>query len=117
MPKGLKEEANQQKLSNFVAPSSVSPAPPAPSTKGNQNTKKQPNQDISTTSINNKKENTRESKKRKKNSGDKPPKKKLIADKETRNMDLDTRFNELEARLSTKSLRMLLKMLTATSKT
>ena len=102
MPKGLKEEVNQQKLNNFVAPSSVSPSPhPVQPTKGNPNTKK-PNQDNITPSINSKKENTSESKKRKKNSGDKPPTKKLMADKELQNMDLDTRFNELEARLSTK---------------
>ena len=107
MPKGLKEEANQQKLNNFVSPSSVSPAPhpvqptKVQPTKGNPNTKK-PNQDNSTPSINSTKENTSESKKRKKNSGDKPPTKKLMADKELQNMDLETRFNELEARLSTK---------------
>ena len=110
MPKGLKEEANQQKLSNFVAPSSVSPAPapPVPPSKVNQTAKK-PNQDNSSTSTtnttstnNNKKGNTIENKKRKKNSGDKPPTKKLIADREMQNMDLETRFNELEARLSTK---------------
>ena len=102
MPKGLKEDANQQKLSNFVASSSVeniSPAPPPiPHPKGNFPTKKS-NQDNSVN--NNRKEKTSESKKRKKNSGDKPPTKKLIEDKERQNMDLETRFNELEARLST----------------
>ena len=104
MPKGLKEDANQQKLSNFVASNSVesiSPAPPAipPHPKGNCPARKS-NQDNSAN--NNRKEKTSESKKRKKNSGDKPPTKKLIEDKERRDMDLETRFNELEARLSTK---------------
>ena len=106
MPKGLKEEPNQQKLSNFVAATSVdniSPAPTIPPTKANSRAKKltkdnNPNPNpIPTTSINNK-----ESKKRKKNSGDKPPTKKLIEDKENTSMDLETRFNELETRLSNK---------------
>ena len=83
MPKGLKEDANQQKLSNFVASSSVektSPAPPPiPHPKGNCPTKRS-NQDNSVN--NNKKEKTGESKKRKNNSGDKAPTKKLIEDKE-----------------------------------
>ena len=106
MPKGLKEEPNQQKLSNFVAATSVdniSPAPTVPPTKANPRAKKltkdnNPNPNpIPTTSI-----NSKESKKRKKNSGDKPPTKKLIEDKENTSMDLETRFNELETRLSNK---------------
>ena len=106
MPKGLKEEPNQQKLSNFVATNSehkVSPIPTIPTTKANSRTKKStkdnnPNPNPSpTTSVNNK-----ESKKRKKNSGEKPPTKKLIEDKVHTSMDLDTRFNELETRLSNK---------------
>lgn len=106
MPKGLKEEPNQQKLSNFVATNSehkISPIPTIPTTKANSRTKKStkdnnPNPNPSpTTSVNNK-----ESKKRKKNSGEKPPTKKLIEDKEHTSMDLDTRFNELETRLSNK---------------
>ena len=108
MPKGLKEEPNQQKLSNFVATNSehkISPIPTIPTTKANSRTKKptkdnnpNPNPNPSpTTSVNNK-----ESKKRKKNSGEKPPTKKLIEDKEHTSMDLDTRFNELETRLSNK---------------
>lgn len=106
MPKGLKEEPNQQKLINFVATNSehkISPIPTIPTTKANSRTKKStkdnnPNPNPSpTTSVNNK-----ESKKRKKNSGEKPPTKKLIEDKEHTSMDLDTRFNELETRLSNK---------------
>ena len=106
MPKGLKEEPNQQKLSNFVATNSehkISPIPTIPTTKANSRTKKStkdnnPNPNPSpTTSVNNK-----ESKKRKKNSGEKPPTKKLIEDKVHTSMDLDTRFNELETRLSNK---------------
>ena len=106
MPKGLKEEPNQQKLINFVATNSehkISPIPTIPTTKANSRTKKStkdnnPNPNPSpTTSVNNK-----ESKKRKKNSGEKPPNKKLIEDKEHTSMDLDTRFNELETRLSNK---------------
>ena len=106
MPKGLKEEPNQQKLSNFVATNSehkISPIPTISTTKANSRTKKStkdnnPNPNPSpTTSVNNK-----ESKKRKKNSGEKPPTKKLIEDKEHTSMDLDTRFNELETRLSKK---------------
>ena len=106
MPKGLKEEPNQQKLSNFVATNSehkISPIPTIPTTKANSRTKKStkdnnPNPNPSpTTGVNNK-----ESKKRKKNSGEKPPTKKLIEDKEHTSMDLDTRFNELETRLSNK---------------
>ena len=106
MPKGLKEEPNQQKLINFVATNSehkISPIPTIPTTKANSRTKKStkdnnlnPNPSP-TTSVNNK-----ESKKRKKNSGEKPPTKKLIEDKEHTSMDLDTRFNELETRLSNK---------------
>ena len=106
MPKGFKEEPNQQKLINFVATNSehkISPIPTIPTTKANSRTKKStkdnnPNPNPSpTTSVNNK-----ESKKRKKNSGEKPPTKKLIEDKEHTSMDLDTRFNELETRLSNK---------------
>ena len=108
MPKGLKEEANQQKLSNFIAASSVdniSPAQTIPPTKVNPCAKKlnqDNNPNPSPTTSNNNKEKPGESKKRKKNSGDKPPTKKLIEDKEGRNMDLETRFNELETRLSSK---------------
>ena len=97
MPKGLKEDANQQKLSNFVSSNSDNNSPVLPPhPKGNCPARKS-NQDIT-----NKKEKANESKKRKKNSGEKPPTKKLIEDKEGQKMDLDTRFNELEARLSTK---------------
>ena len=45
---------------------------------------------------------TKKAKNGKKNSGEKPPTKKLIEDKEHTSMDLDTRFNELETRLSNK---------------
>ena len=115
MPKGLKEEPNQQKLINFVATNSehkISPIPTIPTTKANSRTKKStkdnnPNPNPSpTTSVNNPSPttsvNNKESKKRKKNSGEKPPTKKLIEDKEHTSMDLDTRFNELETRLSNK---------------
>ena len=106
MPKGLKEEPNQQKLSNFVAANSVnnvSPAPIIPPAKINPRAKKltkdsNPNPNPSPATSN----NNKESKKRKKNSGDKPPTKKLIEDKETISMDLEKRFNELETRLSNK---------------
>ena len=102
MPKGLREEPNQQKLSNFVSPNNVDNTPvPTPPTKTKQplQARKQ-NQDITDS----KKEKAGVGKKRKKNSGEKPPTKKLIEDKDSRpaNMDLEKRFNELETRLSNK---------------
>ena len=98
MPKGLREEPNQQKLKHFVAPTKTESTTTTPLPTPTAANKRDP------ATVNNKESKAEtKSKKRKKNSGDKPPTKKLVKDPtiQVDKMDLETRFNELETRLST----------------